>query len=203
MPASASTVRRAVSEDLPHLARTLARAFHDDPVMTYLAPAGPEWERRAARFFLAGARHGLHLGDGNVWTATGFEAAAVWAPPGQWKETPSSILRAMPATLSFFRRRVLVALSLLNRMESAHPAAPEHWYLNFLGADPDHQGKGYGAALIGPGLERCDTEGIPAYLVSSKFSNVAFYARHGFEERDPIVIDGGPTLYPMWREPRS
>jgi len=32
-----------------------------------------------------------------------------------------------------------------------------------------------------PILEHCDSEGMPAYLESSKESNIAFYRRHGFK----------------------
>jgi GNAT superfamily N-acetyltransferase len=72
-----------------------------------------------------------------------------------------------------------------------------------LGTAPAHQGKGVGSALMQPVLRICDEEGIPAYLESSKKANLAFYRRHGFVERDPLhVPDGGPPIWPMWREPR-
>ena len=64
------------------------------------------------------------------------------------------------------------------RIEKAHPKEP-HWYLGVLGTDPDHQGKGIGAALLAPVLERCDREGMPAYLESSKESNIPYYERFG------------------------
>ena len=34
--------------------------------------------------------------------------------------------------------------------------------------------------MLAPGLALCDTEGLPAYLESSKEPNVAFYGRFGF-----------------------
>lgn len=53
------------------------------------------------------------------------------------------------------------------------------------------------------GLDRADAEHAPAYLESSKESNVPYYERFGFEVTRAIVIPGGgPTLWGMWRQPR-
>ena len=57
-----------------------------------------------------------------------------------------------------------------------------------LGTDPIHQGKGIGSALLAPVLDRCDRDGIGAYLESSKQSNIAFYRRHRFEVTGEIVL---------------
>jgi GNAT superfamily N-acetyltransferase len=63
-------------------------------------------------------------------------------------------------------------------------------------------GEGLGSRLLAPILEICDSDGIPAYLESSKHSNIAFYARHGFRVTSELRMPGGgPLLYPMWREP--
>ena len=103
--------------------------------------------------------------------------------------------------IAAFRLNVPRALRVVTTIERQHPRTP-HWYLAVLGTDPIHQGKGIASALLAPILERCDREGIGAYLESSKESNIAFYRRHRFEVTGEIALPGGPKVWPMWRDPR-
>ena len=51
-------------------------------------------------------------------------------------------------------------------------------------------------------LDRCDDEGIPAYLEASTERSRALYLRHGFEVLNEIRMPGdGPPMWRMWREP--
>ena len=62
---------------------------------------------------------------------------------------------------------------------------------------------GFGQALMRSRLDRCDAEHAPAYLESSNPDNVPYYQRFGFEITGEIQVpDGGPSLIPMWRQPR-
>jgi hypothetical protein len=51
-------------------------------------------------------------------------------------------------------------------------------------------------------LERCDRDGVPAYLESSKERNVVLYERHGFRVVEQLRLPkDGPPIWRMWREP--
>jgi ribosomal protein S18 acetylase RimI-like enzyme len=110
----------------------------------------------------------------------------------------------MPQVVPIFGRKLFRALGVLATAERVHPREP-HYYLAVLGTEPAAQGKGVGSALLQPILERCDEEGTGAYLESSKESNIAFYARHGFEVMSELKLGRGrgPSIWPMWRNPRA
>lgn len=193
-------IHAARREDLPAIGRTLARAFADDPVWTYLVPRRAGWEQRAAAYFTRDA--GNRLRHGTVYVDEQCTGAALWAPPDEWKTSLADIAREAPAGLRLFGLQIARGLRTLARVEKVHPRAPHH-YLAVLGTDPDHQGKGIGSALITHVTDQADAEGLPAYLESSKESNVPFYARRGFEVTDRMELPGGPSIWTMWREPRS
>jgi GNAT superfamily N-acetyltransferase len=190
-------VRPATADDVRPLSRSLARAFDDDPVMGFLFPSDGRRPDQLTRFFGYEVKARL----GTVWTVDGQAGAAVWAAPDRWRTSPGEVVRGLPFFLRLFGRRLPTALRLLSLIERHHPDEP-HWYLAVLGTDPDHQGTGVGSALLGPVLDRCDEQGLPAYLESSKESNLAFYARHGFAVRTELRLPGGPPVWPMWRGPR-
>jgi GNAT superfamily N-acetyltransferase len=66
-----------------------------------------------------------------------------------------------------------------------------------------HQGRGHGAALLRYALERCDRDGVAAYLESSNARNVPLYERHGFVAMGSIQAGSSPTVIPMLRRPSA
>ena len=59
-----------------------------------------------------------------------------------------------------------------------------------------------GSRLLAPTLARADDDGVPAYLETQKFENIAFYARHGFTVVHEVTLPGSPTVWAMQRNPR-
>ena len=184
------------------MAEALALAFHDDPVFQWLFGANPARAQRSSRSYFRheGARHLRHE---HVFTIDGTPGAAFWDPPGCWKTSVADIARLAPLMIRGIGTRIPSALRGLNRMEAAHAKQPEHYYLAVLGTRPDRQGAGLGSALLAPVLQRCDDEGIGAYLESSKEANISFYRRHGFEVVGEVEFPSGPKVWPMWRDPRA
>lgn len=194
-------VRRATAKDVPQLARVLARAFLDDPVARWSCRPDRLRLRMLERFNAIRLRQ--LLAEEEVWTTDALTSVALWAPPKRWRTTPRQDLEM---SLPLLRPRLLHRLPLvfagMARLELSHPHDPPHWYLAILGTDPSAQGQGHGSAALGPVLERCDSDGVGAYLESSKESNIAFYARHGFRVSGELRLPRGPRLWPMWRDPR-
>jgi GNAT superfamily N-acetyltransferase len=83
---------------------------------------------------------------------------------------------------------------------SAHPREEPHWYLAIIRVDPVRQGYGVGAALLRSRIRRCDEEGLPAYLESSKLENVPLYQHFGFHVTGTLGLpEGAPVVNTMWR----
>jgi len=193
--------RLATGGDLPAIGRSLAAAFADDPVWTWLLPAGRADAVRTQRLFAWLAAG--HVDDGSVWTLPGATATAVWALPGRFRTPTSRVVAALPRLVGALGIGGLRRLAGLGELERRHPPEP-HWYLALLGTHPDHQRRGLGAAVMAPGLTAADTAGMGCYLESSKEENVPYYRRFGFEVTDTFDTDGGhgPRLWLMWRDPR-
>jgi ribosomal protein S18 acetylase RimI-like enzyme len=197
-------VRFAQKADIKALARTLGRAFHDDPVIVWMLPDDKQRAKRLPGMWATMVRH-HYLAGGGVEIATrgaDIGAVAAWDPPGRWQQSRLEELRMLPSLVLAFGIRMLGAGAIADKLKEQHPAEP-HWYLFSIGSDPSVRGAGFGQALMRSRLDRCDAEHAPAYLESSNEENVPYYMRFGFEVTGKIELPrDGPSLWPMWREPR-
>ncbi|ADB49713.1 GNAT family N-acetyltransferase [Conexibacter woesei] len=197
----AADPRRATAADVPALAGTLARAFADDPIARWSCRPDRLRLRMLERFYAIRLRQVLRHDE--VWVDPSLAGGALWLPPEEWRTSAvedAQLARALlhPRLLP----RVPLVVHGFTGIERRHPPAPPHWYLAVLGTDPDAQGRGIGSALLRAVLDRCDADGVGAYLESSKERNVDFYARHGFRVSEVVTLPRGPRAWLMWREPR-
>jgi ribosomal protein S18 acetylase RimI-like enzyme len=195
----AHTVRRARPHDVGPLAATLARAFDDDPLTTWLFPDDERRRRRLPGFFRSLLRASLPFGE--VYAGDDRRCAAIWNPPGTFPMGWSTDARLGLTTARLVGLRIGTCARGLLYFASHHPKE-RHWYLQMLGTDPEQQGRGAGSAIMAPVLERCDREDERVYLESTKERNIPFYARHGFEVTEELRVPHGPVVWAMWRDPR-
>jgi ribosomal protein S18 acetylase RimI-like enzyme len=190
-------IHRAAPAELSTLATTLADAFADDPVWSWMIPP----RRRQGRLrllFAAVLRHALTHGTVDT-TGTG-DAVALWSPPGEWRLPTVAQLRAAPAILLAAGPRLPRLLGRLADIEAAHATQPrQHWYLEFIGVRTAAQGRGLGSGLLRDALARFDREGVPVYLESSNPRNLPFYHRHGFQVTGELTVRAGPAQWTLWR----
>ena len=189
-------VRTARPEDATSMAQALAAAFYNDAVFRHFCP---DDDRRAAMlpdFF--GVFVEAYLTHGDAYADAGGAGAALWAYPGH---------DPIGADAAYGDRLAEIAgvdaprlFEIVEALESQAPEEP-HYHLQFLGVRPERQGEGLGAALMTPVLERCDRDGVPAYLEATSDRNRVLYERHGFRAHGAIPLPDGPALWRMWRDP--
>lgn len=188
-------VRRASEEDVNALSSTLAAAFFDDPVFVYCYPDAVRRQRILRPWFEAVVTSTLV--HEQIYTAPEAVAGAVWLPPDAPEDAH---LGARLAEISGEDADRLAGVFEL--MEANHPEEPHH-YLFLLATRPEWQSRGIGSTLLRPVLEACDRDAMPAYLEATNEGNRRLYLRHGFEPVGEIRLPGGPSMWPMWREPAA
>jgi ribosomal protein S18 acetylase RimI-like enzyme len=197
-----SDIRKITPDEVRPVAQTLARAFLDDPHFRFIVRDDAKRLARMERGFATFVGR-IWLPQNEGYAHEQLIGAALWMPPETWHMSVLAQLRLLPAIVASARGDTGRLLKAVNWMERKHPREP-HWYLPAIGVTPAWQGRGYGAALLRPMLDRLDAERVPAYLEASTPRNLALYGRHGFE----VVEEGryardAPPLWRMWREPKS
>jgi RimJ/RimL family protein N-acetyltransferase len=135
---------------------------------------------------------------GRVFTTDDFRGANLELPPGRWK-------MAVPLSGAVgFVRAFGLGLRRAGRLQgffSENHLQDPHCYIRAVGVATRFQGQGLGAALLRPTLDRCDREGLPAYLEASSERSAAVYERLGFVHLGELRVPDGPRFWPMRRSP--
>lgn len=207
MTESANVVRLAVTQRT-QAGEALTRAFMKDPMWSIVLP--DETTRADAFRPMWKALIDFSRVYGEAYTTSEAEGAACWLAPGNTKMTLWKMVRTgmgLPCSMMGLpkdaRNRFFGMMRFTDRNHSELMPG-RHWYLMALGVAPGRQGRGIGAHLLAPILQRADDEGLPCYLETQTERNVAFYRKLGFEVlrevREPV---GGLPIWFMVRPPGS
>lgn len=197
--AAGERVRRASTGEAPELATALAQAFFDDPVFRWGVPDDDRRARMLPPFFALFTETLLIY---EVYTDEDLSGAALWVPPGE-KATPDEVAEEFGTRLEEIAGVDAERLFEISKLIEEHHPPGAYYFLQFVGVKSERQGRGIGSALMRPILERCDREHAWAYLDATSERNKRLYERHGFEAEGEYAPEGGPPLFPMWREPTS
>jgi GNAT superfamily N-acetyltransferase len=179
-------------------AQAAADGFVDNEIWVWMLGSEERCRRMLPRHYRAMIRR-VYMPRRAAWTTPDTKGTALWFPPGtlnlSWRERFTELVSLLPG--------ILPALGRAGRWEELirkhHPREP-HWYLQTLAVEPGSQRSGYGSALMQPGLDRADAEGMPCYLETQRESNIPFYERYGFELTGEVSLHDSPPLWLMWRD---
>ncbi|KOG38155.1 GNAT family N-acetyltransferase [Streptomyces resistomycificus] len=199
-------IRTADTGDRELIVGLLDAAFQDDPVSRWVFPGAEH--RRTTHPGLMAAFTDLVLAEGRVDVTEDGRACALWLSVpagGGGHDSEEAAGDDGPAQVRAAVDPGNERVELIGRLTAGiHPSDRAHAYLWMIGVAPEHQGEGLGTALIASALDRCDREGLPAYLEASNARSRKLYERLGFELTDrPLDLPDGPRMWPMWREPRA
>jgi GNAT superfamily N-acetyltransferase len=183
-------VHLAEASDVERLANLLAASLVDDPFWAWVLPDSAD-RRPRLRAWLALRVGRIELGRGQVWATPAWDAAAAWLPAGVADDGPPTDdeMELLGDGLDRLREAENVAAT----------DAPSGWRLSVVATDPGSRSHGLAAAVLEPGLERCDTAGESAWSLAGPEAAV-FLERFGFEAGDPVASDAPVTI--VRRQPR-
>jgi ribosomal protein S18 acetylase RimI-like enzyme len=188
-------VRKALMSELDVIARVMARAFSDDVIQQWCMESDDtvgviELEMvEVTRELIA---------NGTLWVTNDLSGIAAWMPPGTDYDNDALNEVVVPA-LDAYHGHAARQIRFWEWADSHRPAEP-HWYVDVVGVDPDHRGRGLGKLLLEDGLARLDAIGAAAHLITDKPESVRWYERHGFvTDSVEEAPEGGPSVWFMWR----
>lgn len=190
-------VRLAKRSEADGIAATLAQAFVDDPVVSYVmrnVRSMDAWNK----YFRVGVDVAFEQGE--VWTTDDVSGACLFFAPNRWHISPWMELKAALRIARAFDLTTTVNIrSIFHTLEAAQPKEP-HYYLLAVGVSPSRRNRGLGGALLRPLLDRCSRDHAPAYLENSNRKNRHFYEQRGFKlTRSMPLPNATPPVDLMWR----
>lgn len=193
--------RHALRADLEPMTQTLAGAFSDDTLISWIFDDPDTRPGHLADWM--GFNIEMGLTRGHTYWSGDRQAVAIWSPPDVTLFDDLWGPRMVKILAKSIGERTSEVLAELARIGVEGKVDEPHFYLFVLGTDPGAQGQGLGADVIAPALALCDALGVAAHLESSNARNLTFYQRHGFEVTAEVQMgDTGPIIRPMRRAPR-
>ena len=163
----------------------LGRSLQDDPVSVHDIPDKEKRHAVMKHVFQMTCCLGVKYGETHA-TSPKLEGIAVWLPyiNKEFKMIINigCLLKSKTYKLGREAQKRIMPIEKYSTDVHREFAPGDHWYLQTLGVEPAHQGKGYGSLLMEYMFEKIDKSNpLPVFLETSTEINVKFYKRFGFE----------------------
>ena len=182
--------------DRANVVATVVAAFEHDPAFRWFFPDDARYGAQASAF----AEHlfDKRVGRGTVWVTDGCAAASLWSPPAN-RTSAADAARLAEQHRVMIRRIGDDAAARLDAYERAVaaelPADDDYWYLGILACHPVHVGRGFGAAVMGAGVQLVRTNSAVAYLETTNPANVVYYEAAGWRLTATIDATTPSTIF--------
>jgi ribosomal protein S18 acetylase RimI-like enzyme len=198
MQSHPAKIVRADETDAAAIITILSTGFLNDPVSRWLFPDDDARERLHPEFF--GPIVQMALEDGEIYTTEDRSGTALWLPVTAHHEDQPGLGELYEPILGADYAKRIAAFD--ERSTDNHPDHEYHFYLPFIAVRPQFFDQGIGTALLRDRLAALDSQGLPTYLEASNRDSARLYERLGYKRLDRTTdMPGGPSLYPMWRNP--
>lgn len=190
------------AQECAQTAAMLARAFRDNPGVIALLNGDGAARRALALsmimpgFVAATHRYGsvevVKQGESVVAASLAFAPGRFPPPIGFELATAWAVARGRLARAHRFARWD-------HEVRRRHLRAP-HFYLWFLGVEPERQGQGLGSELLRSLSRRADAARMPCFLETDREKNVGLYQNHGYRITRQDALPGiGTCVWWMQR----
>jgi ribosomal protein S18 acetylase RimI-like enzyme len=179
----------------------ITRAFAEDPLLNWIAMQDCRRMQRISRLVKTTVELSMPVGESFI--EGNGNGCALWVKPSApalslWQTLRVVGMLGMVAGW----KRLSEMTEFYRQFECLAPPEPA-FHLFYLAVLPEARGQGIGSALLQPVLQRCDAEGIPAYLENSNSRNLPLYERNGFKvTKKWQFAENVPPLWCMYREPQ-
>lgn len=189
------TARPAVETEFEMACDIFAASFFEDPWANFLFPDSKRRTKYLPVFF------SITAVDANILIAGDYDGAAAYYLPEQLDLSTETMLKQNEQIYEACGPDAPTVVRGFNALTINHPRdlAP-HVYTFLFAARPKRRG------LTGPALVRgvnkvCDKAGLPWYGEATTLRNRALYMRFGTRPLTSYQIEGGPEIFPIWRDP--
>ncbi|MBN1330129.1 MAG: GNAT family N-acetyltransferase [Candidatus Heimdallarchaeota archaeon] len=207
MSKALSQLYRLTRNDVKRATEVFVRAFADDKLSQYMYPIENTREKAMRSYFRYRLTYGVLYGEVYA-ISPKIEGLAVWYRDNQysmsyWRNFRAGGMKLLRYLDSDTMNRMMNLGRFTINLRKQCFSEP-YWYLEPLGVDPDHQGKGFASILVRSMLKRIDSEHLLTVLETQTSKNVDIYKRYNFEIVKEVTIpDTAITHWLMARKARK